>query len=70
MAIHPERPRGLRASLARRGHGAEQESPLFLAVPRSERRKALTYRQLSKLFPPVNFPVIEMAARVSQTNIT
>ena len=47
---HPERQRALRAHLARSGHGAERESPLFLAVQRSERRKSLTSRQVSKLF--------------------
>lgn len=40
----------MRASLARSGHGAKRESPLFLAAPRRERRKALTPRQLSQLF--------------------
>lgn len=50
VAIHPERQRALRASLAQSSHGAERESPLFLAVPRGERRKALTRRQVSKLF--------------------
>ena len=49
-AIHPERQRAVRASLARSGHGAERESPRFLAAPRRERRKPLTRRQASKLF--------------------
>lgn len=50
VAIHPERQRALRASLARSGHGAKRELSLFMAVPRRERRKALTRRQVSKLF--------------------
>jgi site-specific recombinase XerC len=49
-AIHPELQRALRASLARSSHGAEREVPLFLAVPRSERRKALTSRPASTRF--------------------
>ena len=50
LAIHPERQRGLRASLARSGHGAERESLRFLAAPRRERRKPLTSRQVSQRF--------------------
>ena len=49
-AIHPELQRALRASLARSGHGAEREAPLFLAVPRRERRKPLTSSQVSQRF--------------------
>jgi integrase/recombinase XerD len=50
LAIHHELQRALRAYLARSGHGAEREAPLFLAVRRRERRKALTSRQVSQLF--------------------
>jgi integrase/recombinase XerD len=50
LAIHHELQLALRAYLAQSGHGAERESPLFLAVQRSERRKPLTSRQVSKLF--------------------
>ena len=49
-AIHPERQRAVRASLARSGHGAERESPLVLAVTHSERRKPPTRRQFSQRF--------------------
>ena len=41
LAIHHELQRILLAYLAQSGHRAERGSPLFLAVPRSERRKAL-----------------------------
>jgi site-specific recombinase XerD len=50
LAIHHELQLALRAYLAQSGHGAERESPLFLAVQRSERRKPLTSRQVNKLF--------------------
>jgi site-specific recombinase XerD len=50
LAIHHELHLALRAYLAQSGHGAERDSPLFLAVQRSELRKALTSRQVSKLF--------------------
>jgi len=50
LAIHHELQLALRTYLAQSGHGAERESPLFLAVQRSERRKSLTSRQISKLF--------------------
>lgn len=50
LAIHPELQLALRAYLARTGHAPEREAPLFLAVQRAERRKALTSRQISKLF--------------------
>ena len=40
----------MRASLARSGHGAERESPRFLAAPRRERRKPLTRRPASTRF--------------------
>lgn len=50
LAIHHELQLALRAYLAQSGHGAERESPLFLAVQRTERRKPLTSRQISKLF--------------------
>jgi integrase/recombinase XerD len=50
LAIHHELQLALRAYLVQSGHAAERESPLFLAVQRSELRKALTSRQVSKLF--------------------
>ncbi len=50
LAIHHELQLALRAYLAQHSHGAEREAPLFLAVQRTERRKPLTSRQLSKLF--------------------
>jgi len=50
LAIHHELQLALRTYLATSGHGAEREAPLFLAVQRSELRKALTSRQVSKLF--------------------
>ncbi len=50
LAIHHELQLALRGYLAQSGHGGERESPLFLAVQRSERRKPLTSRQVSKLF--------------------
>jgi integrase/recombinase XerD len=50
LAIHQELQLALRAYLAESGHGAERDSPLFLAVQRSERRKPLTSRQVNKLF--------------------
>ena len=50
LAIHHELQLALRTYLAQSGHGAERESPLFLAVPRRELRKPLTSRQVSKLF--------------------
>jgi len=50
IAIHQELQLALRAYLSESGHGAERDSPLFLAVQRRERRKPLTSRQISKLF--------------------
>ncbi|MFO0734149.1 MAG: tyrosine-type recombinase/integrase [Candidatus Competibacteraceae bacterium] len=50
LAIHHELQLALRTYLTQSGHGAERESPLFLAVQRSELRKSLTSRQVSKLF--------------------
>jgi len=50
LAIHHELQLALRTYLAQSGHGAERESPLFLAVQRRELRKPLTSRQVSKLF--------------------
>ncbi|MBK8508300.1 MAG: tyrosine-type recombinase/integrase [Candidatus Competibacteraceae bacterium] len=50
VAIHQELQLALRAYLALSGHGDERESPLFLTVQRSERRKPLTSRQINKLF--------------------
>lgn len=50
LAIHHELQLALRAYLEASGHGAEREAPLFLAVQRSELRKPLTSRQVSKLF--------------------
>lgn len=50
LAIHHELQLALRTYLAQNGHGTERESPLFLAVPRRQRWKPLTSRQVSKLF--------------------
>lgn len=50
VAIHQELQLALRAYLAASGHGDERESPLFVTVQRTERRKPLTGRQLNKLF--------------------
>ncbi len=50
LAIHHELQLALRTYLTQSGHGAERESPLFLAVPRRVLRKPLTSRQVSKLF--------------------
>ncbi len=50
LAIHHELQLALRTYLTQSGHGAERESPLFLAVPRRALRKPLTSRQVSKLF--------------------
>ena len=50
LAIHHELQRILLAYLAQSGHGAELESPLFLAVQRSERRKPLNSQQVSQRF--------------------
>jgi len=50
LAIHHELQLALRAYLDETGHSGEREAPLFLAVQRSELRKPLTSRQVSKLF--------------------
>ncbi len=50
LAIHHELQFALREYLAESGHEAEREAPLFLAVQRSEKRKPLTSRQVSKMF--------------------
>jgi len=50
LAIHQELQLTLRAYLEASGHSGERDSPLFLAVQRSEFRKSLTSRQVSKLF--------------------
>ena len=50
LAIHHELQLAVRTYLTHSGHGAERDAPLFLAVPRRERRKPLTSRQVSKLF--------------------
>ena len=50
LAIHQELQIVLKEYLLASGHSAERDAPLFLAMQRSELRKPLTSRQVSKLF--------------------